>query len=105
MEVPVSQESGETRLFKPEMVVLDKKGLTMADVMVGIGAGGEATLVIANHGAAPVQLPVGEIMGRLHPATIVGWPTAHHQATTHPNYCSGRSRGGTSPARRHCPGG
>ena len=61
----MSQESGETRLFKPEMVALDKKGLTMADVMVGIGAGGEATLVIANHGAAPVQLPVGEIMGRL----------------------------------------
>ena len=71
VEVPESQRTGETRLFEPEMGALDEKELAMADAVVGIGAGGEATLVIANHGAAPVQLPVGEILGRLHPAKIV----------------------------------
>ena len=43
----------------------------MADTVVGVGVGGEVALVIANHGPAPVHLPEEEVLGRLHPVTVV----------------------------------
>ena len=48
-------------VFEPETKTPNQKGLAMADAMVRVGVGGEATLVIANHGTSPVQLPEGEV--------------------------------------------
>ena len=63
--------AGDTTLFEPEVQTLKRKGLAMADAVVGFGVGGEVTLVMENHGTSPVQLPEGELLGSLHPATIV----------------------------------
>ena len=46
----------------------------MADAVVGFGVGGEVMLVMESHGTSPVQMP-GELLGSLHPATIMDKPS------------------------------
>ena len=42
VEVVETQERGEAQLFQAEVEILGKKGLDMADAVVGVGVGGEA---------------------------------------------------------------
>ena len=46
----------------------------MADAVVGVGVGSEATLVIENSGATPIRLEEGQILGHLHPVTVIEDP-------------------------------
>ena len=43
----------------------------MADAVVGVDDGKGMTLLITNHGTEPVRLESGEVLGSLHPATLV----------------------------------
>ena len=77
IRVGIANDKGaveEMTLFEPETQTLNEKGLAMADAVVGVGSGGEVTLVIVNHGTSPVRLPEGEVLGRLHPAVVVDDP-------------------------------
>ena len=77
IRVGIANDKGaveEMTLFEPETQTLNEKGLAMADAVVGVGSGGEVTLVIVNHGTSPVHLPEGEVLGRLHPAVVVDDP-------------------------------
>ena len=77
IRVGIANDKGaveEMTLFEPETQTVNEKGLAMADAVVGVGSGGEVTLVIVNHGISPVRLPEGEVLGRLHPAVVVDDP-------------------------------
>ena len=69
--VQESQEIGETQLFELEIEAIDQKGLSMANAVVGVGVGGESTLVVSNPGVAPVRMEEGQVLGQLHPVTLI----------------------------------
>ena len=62
---------GEMCLFEPVSKDLGRRGLTMADALVGVGDGREATLVIANTSVEPVLLKEGDVIGSLQQCTPV----------------------------------
>ena len=64
-----SEASLQTCLFEPELAALQKKGLSMADALVE--PGDPMVLVVTNQGTEPVQLEVGDVLGRLQPAVVV----------------------------------
>ena len=53
VEVTNPEVTGEACLFEPAVQHLGRRGLTMADALVGVGDEREATLVIANAGVEP----------------------------------------------------
>ena len=57
---------GETCLFEPRLQALGRKGLAIADALVGVGDGGEVALVISNPSTVPVMLEEGDFVGELH---------------------------------------
>ena len=63
--------TGETYLFEPAVQKLERKGLTMADALVGIEREKQATLVVANTGVEPVLLEEGDVVGSLQPCTLL----------------------------------
>ena len=69
--VETQEERGEVQLFQPEVEILGEKGLDMADAVVGVGVGGEATLVIKNTGAAAIRLEEGQVLGHLLPVIVI----------------------------------
>ena len=66
VQAPESQGADKMQLFEPETENLGQRGLDMAEGVVGVGWGGEMTLVITNYGSAPVHLEEGEVLGKLH---------------------------------------
>ena len=58
IHVDVSDSSFDSRtcLFEPQQHMLRKRGLVMADAVVGVGDGKEMALLIANHGSTPARL-------------------------------------------------
>ena len=65
----MTEAPSQTCIFEPELQNLQQKGLSMADALVE--PGDRMTLLITNRGAEPVQLEVGEVVGRLQPARVV----------------------------------
>ena len=61
----------EVCVFEPTIPSLTKKGLLMADAVVGNGYGGGVVLVVTNLGTEPAHLEVGEVLGGLLPALAV----------------------------------
>lgn len=59
------------QVVEPELQTLGKRGLSMADAVVGVGGGRNTTLVISNQGTEPVQLEEGVVLGRLQPVTLL----------------------------------
>ena len=61
-----------TCLFEPEIPTLGQQGISAADALVELNPKqNKATLVLANHGVEPVLLDEDEILGTLHPATVL----------------------------------
>ena len=58
-------------VFEPTIPSLTKKGLSMADAVVGNGDGGGVVLVVTNLGTEPAHPEVGEVLGGLQPALAV----------------------------------
>ena len=65
----VTEAPSQTCIFEPELQNLQQKGLSMADALVE--PGDRMTLLITNCRAEPIQLEVGEVVGRLQPARTV----------------------------------
>ena len=61
----------DTCLFVPERHTLEKRGLAMVDAVVHTGEDQGIKLVIMNRGMEPVKLESGEVLGSLHPASLL----------------------------------
>ena len=72
--VKTQEEKGDLRLFQPEMEILVQRELDIVDAVVGVGVGGEATLVIEKPGTAPIWQGEGQVLGHLYPVTVIKDP-------------------------------
>ena len=62
-------------LFEPSIEMLGPRGLQMEDGAVEPDKNGLFTLEVQNHSLEPVCLKKRQVLGKLHPATLVGTST------------------------------